>query len=121
MSLANLSILRQQLREHGAIYVPRALDDNSMRLARDAYQWSLCHPSKNSAQFQGTPQSPAKFYQDLLNPNVLVGYQRLLEESRAPDVVAQLWDSPDVWFMYEQVFLKEGGESRRTPWHQDSS
>jgi ectoine hydroxylase-related dioxygenase (phytanoyl-CoA dioxygenase family) len=23
--------------------------------------------------------------------------------------------------MYEQVFLKEGGESRRTPWHQDSS
>jgi ectoine hydroxylase-related dioxygenase (phytanoyl-CoA dioxygenase family) len=27
----------------------------------------------------------------------------------------------EVWFMYEQVFLKEGGESRRTPWHQDSS
>jgi len=121
MSLANLSVLREQLREHGVIYVPRALDDNSMRLARDAFQWSLCHPSKNSSQFQGTLQSPAKFYQDLLNPNVLVGYQRLLDESRAPDVVAELWDSPDVWFMYEQVFLKEGGESRRTPWHQDSS
>src|SRR5262245_53368681 len=58
MSLPNLSVLRQQLREHGAIYVPSALDDNSMRLARDAYQWSLCHPSRNSAQFQGTLQSP---------------------------------------------------------------
>ena len=23
--------------------------------------------------------------------------------------------------MYEQVFLKEGGETRRTPWHQDSA
>jgi ectoine hydroxylase-related dioxygenase (phytanoyl-CoA dioxygenase family) len=23
--------------------------------------------------------------------------------------------------MYEQVFLKEGGETRRTPWHQDAS
>jgi ectoine hydroxylase-related dioxygenase (phytanoyl-CoA dioxygenase family) len=32
-----------------------------------------------------------------------------------------LWRRADVWFMYEQVFLKEGGESRRTPWHQDSS
>src|SRR5271166_6619377 len=26
----------------------------------------------------------------------------------------------DVWFMYEQVFLKDGGAARRTPWHQDS-
>ena len=121
MSLQGISDLRRRLREDGAIHVPRALDENTMKLARDAYQWSLCHPSKNSAQFQGTPEAPSKFYQDLLNPNVLTGYQRLLEESCAPDVVAELWDSPDVWFMYEQVFLKEGGESRRTPWHQDSS
>ena len=41
--------------------------------------------------------------------------------SSAADIAAQLWGKPDVWFMYEQVFLKEGGESRRTPWHQDSS
>ena len=121
MALSNLSELRQRLREDGAIHVPRALDANTMKLARDAYQWSLCHPSKSSAQFQGTPEAPSKFYQDLLNPNVLVGYQKLLDESNAPDVVAEIWESPDVWFMYEQVFLKEGGESRRTPWHQDSS
>jgi ectoine hydroxylase-related dioxygenase (phytanoyl-CoA dioxygenase family) len=36
-------------------------------------------------------------------------------------VIADLWRAPEVWFMYEQVFLKEGGEARRTPWHQDSS
>jgi ectoine hydroxylase-related dioxygenase (phytanoyl-CoA dioxygenase family) len=121
MSLANVVKLREELREQGAIHVPNALDENSMRLARDAYQWSLCHPSRNSAQFQGTAGAPSKFYQDLLNPNALTGYRRLLDESCAADVVAELWDSPDVWFMYEQVFLKEGGESRRTPWHQDSS
>jgi hypothetical protein len=51
-----------------------------------------------------------------LNPNALTGYRRSLEELQAPDVIAELWNSPDVWFMYEQVFLKEGGESRRTPW-----
>ncbi|MGO9603766.1 MAG: phytanoyl-CoA dioxygenase family protein [Candidatus Binataceae bacterium] len=121
MALQNLDSLREELRRDGAILVRGALDSNSMCLARDAFQWSLCHPSANSAQFQGTPQSPSKFYQDLLNPNALTGYRRLLEESQAADVVAELWGTPDVWFMYEQVFLKEGGESRRTPWHQDSS
>ncbi|MET0274060.1 MAG: phytanoyl-CoA dioxygenase family protein [Phenylobacterium sp.] len=45
----------------------------------------------------------------------------MLEASPVPALVAALWDAPDVWFMYEQVFLKEGGETRRTPWHQDSS
>lgn len=39
-----------------------------------------------------------------------------------PEIVAELWQKPDVWYMYEQVFLKTGGEAeqaRRTPWHQD--
>jgi ectoine hydroxylase-related dioxygenase (phytanoyl-CoA dioxygenase family) len=45
----------------------------------------------------------------------------MLEESLAADIAAALWGTADVWFMYEQVFLKQGGKSRRTPWHQDSS
>jgi len=45
----------------------------------------------------------------------------MLEQSSIADIAADLWDAPDVWFMYEQVFLKEGGKSRRTPWHQDAS
>jgi ectoine hydroxylase-related dioxygenase (phytanoyl-CoA dioxygenase family) len=59
--------------------------------------------------------------QDLFNPNALPAYRRLLENSEAADVIAKVWGTGDVWFFYEQVFLKEGGESRRTPWHQDSS
>ena len=68
-----------------------------------------------------TKNSVATFYQDLANPQAPAAYRRMLEASPAPDIVAALWGTPDVWFMYEQVFLKEGGESRRTPWHQDSS
>ena len=36
------------------------------------------------------------------------------------ELITGLWDDPAIWFMYEQVFLKEGGENRRTPWHQDA-
>ena len=121
MSENNFTELGAQFQSDGVVCVRGALDSASRRLARAAYDWSLSHSSPNSAQFQGTPSAPAKFYQDLLNPDALTGYRTMLEESCAADVVAALWNAPDVWFMYEQVFLKEGCESRRTPWHQDSS
>jgi ectoine hydroxylase-related dioxygenase (phytanoyl-CoA dioxygenase family) len=30
-----------------------------------------------------------------------------------------LFDGSDVWLMYEQIWLKQGAATRRTPWHQD--
>ncbi len=117
----DINTLRKSFVADGVICVRAALDAESMRMAEDAYNWSLAHPGPLASQFQGTPQAPSKFYQDLLNPNAPGAYRPMLEASRAADVVAELWNSPDVWFFYEQVFLKEGGESRRTPWHQDSS
>src|SRR5258708_37700179 len=110
MSDHDWATLATQLKSDGAICVRHALDADSMRLARDAFDWSLSHPGPSHSQFEGTPNAPGRFYQDLLNPDVLNGYRHLIEESKAADVVAKLWDAPAVWFMYEQVFLKEGGE-----------
>ncbi len=112
--------LQQEFRENGVVYIENALDPKSMAMAEEAYQWSLAHPSPGSANFV-TRDSAATFYQDLANPQALAPYRKLLEESPAADISAKLWGTSNVWFMYEQVFLKEGGESRRTPWHQDSS
>ena len=39
----------------------------------------------------------------------------------AADICSALWGAADVWVRNEQVFLKEGGTARRTPWHQDAS
>jgi Phytanoyl-CoA dioxygenase (PhyH) len=121
MDAQTAAILRKQFRSDGVVCIRSALNRDSMTMAEDSYNWSLAHPGPYASQFQGTPDSPDKFYQDLLNGKVLTGYRRLLEASNAADIVADLWDSPDVWFFYEQVFLKEEGESRRTPWHQDAS
>jgi len=111
--------LQKEFRDKGVIFIEKALDPESMRLALEAYEWSLAHPSPSAATF---PQSvPGTFYQDLANPKALPAYRHLLEDSTVSDIVSALWSAPDVWFMYEQVFLKEGGTSRRTPWHQDAS
>ena len=49
-------------------------------------------------------------------------YLSAARDSSIPDIVAALWGSDDVWFMYDQVFEKtQGTSAARTPWHQDTS
>jgi len=110
--------LAGELRENGVVCVRNALDATSLALAQAAFDWSLAHPSPAANRYGG---GEGTFYQDLANPKAPTAYRELLEKSNAADIAAALWGSDDVWFMYEQVFLKEGGENRRTPWHQDSS
>jgi ectoine hydroxylase-related dioxygenase (phytanoyl-CoA dioxygenase family) len=110
---------REAYARDGVVRLPGALDAAELAAARAAYDWSLAHPGPGASRIRQATE--ATFYNDLFNPDCLTGYRAMLEASPIPALVADLWGSPDVWFMYEQVFLKEGGEARRTPWHQDSS
>jgi ectoine hydroxylase-related dioxygenase (phytanoyl-CoA dioxygenase family) len=103
----------------GVVHVAGALDAAALAHAEAAYDWSLAHPGPLASNIRQA--TATTFYQDLYNPDCLAGYRAMLEASPLPRLVAELWGAPDVWFMYEQVFLKAGGETRRTPWHQDSS
>lgn len=111
--------LRETYARDGVVFLPRALDATALADAQAAYDWSLAHPGPLASRI---PQrTSSTFYQDLYNPDCLTGYRAMLQRSPIPAMVADVWGTPDVWFMYEQVFLKEGGDTRRTPWHQDSS
>jgi ectoine hydroxylase-related dioxygenase (phytanoyl-CoA dioxygenase family) len=111
--------LRDAYARDGVIHIPQALSADQLSQALRSYEWSLANPGPGASRIRQTGE--ATFYNDLFNPACLTGYRAMLESSPIPALVAELWGSPDVWFMYEQVFLKEGGEARRTPWHQDSS
>jgi hypothetical protein len=110
----------EAFRRDGAVYLPGALDAEALAQTRQAYEWSLAHPGPGASRIRQS-DSDALFYQDLYNPGCVEAYRHMLLTTNVADITAAVWDSPEVWFMYEQVFLKEGGESRRTPWHQDSS
>jgi len=118
MNPESLSDLVSSLHDDGVVCVRNALDARSFELAQAAYEWSLAHPSPAANRYAG---GEGTFYQDLANPKAAPAYRALIEQSCAADIISALWGGDDVWFMYEQVFLKEGGETRRTPWHQDSS
>jgi ectoine hydroxylase-related dioxygenase (phytanoyl-CoA dioxygenase family) len=112
--------LRETYARDGVVHIPGALDATALAAAEAAWAWSVENPGPLASNIR-TRGSDATFYQDLYNPKVLTGYRAMLETSPVTRIVTDLWGRGPVWFMYEQVFLKEGGEARRTPWHQDSS
>ena len=113
--------VRKEFYQNGVVFLEQALDTEEIRMAQTAFDWSLEHPSPGAARFPSKDDAAAIFYQDLANPKAVAAYRNMLEKSPAADIAVAIWGTDDVWFMYEQVFLKEGGKSRRTPWHQDSS
>jgi ectoine hydroxylase-related dioxygenase (phytanoyl-CoA dioxygenase family) len=114
-----MDALRKAYREDGVVVLRGVLDVRAMADALAEYEWSLAHPGPGASRIK--QHGEALFYQDLYNPGCAEAYRPMLERSPLTRLIADIWQTPDVWFMYEQVFLKEGGESRRTPWHQDSS
>ena len=108
----------ESFRRDGAVCLRDALSPETMQLAQAAFEWSLDHPGPGASELPS--RGTGIFYQDLANPAALTAYDRLVRETEVGDLIAALWEQPDVWFMYEQVFRKEGGDTRRTPWHQDS-
>jgi ectoine hydroxylase-related dioxygenase (phytanoyl-CoA dioxygenase family) len=115
----DLAAARETYKRDGVVYLAQALSKDQLGEALAAFDWSLANPGPLASRV--AQKSDALFYQDLCNLECIPAYRSMLERSPLPGLIARLWESPDVWFMYEQVFLKEGGESRRTPWHQDSS
>jgi hypothetical protein len=107
--------LKADFERDGVIFLPGFLDAEALADAQDAYDWSLANPGPYGTTFPDDPGAR----QDLGNPGAFEAYRPMLERSPLPALLAKLWDSGSVWFMYEQVFLKANG-GQRTPWHQDT-
>jgi hypothetical protein len=113
--------LRETFARDGVVCVRDALAPHALQLALDAFEWSVVNPGPFSGVAYAT--TDGAFRQDLCNPGCLGSepYRRLLADPTVPALVADLWGSDEIWFMYEQIFLREGHAARRSAWHQDSS
>ncbi|HIE85958.1 MAG: phytanoyl-CoA dioxygenase family protein [bacterium] len=107
-------------REEGVVHLAGALSNAELLITREAFDWSIANPGKGATRLiAGTPGT---FYGDLANPACFSHYQAVHDKTSIPQIVSSLWQKPEVWFMYEQVFLKVATKDesvRRTPWHQD--
>lgn len=114
----NPSSLNQSFRSDGVVHIAGALSTATLKLAENAFNWNLSHPGPGAAELPAN--GSGTFYQDLANPASFAAYAELLDAAEIGRAIRSVWGKPDVWFMYEQVFRKSGGATRRTPWHQDT-
>ena len=103
------------LEHDGVVHLGGALDANALKLVEEAVEWSLSNPTANAVRFY--PDEDATFFEDTGQNHI-----DLVRRTGIDTMVSALWGGvDDMWYMGEQLFLKEGGTSRRTPWHQDTS
>lgn len=102
------------LQTDGVVYLGNALDAPALADLEAAVEHSFARPSEGAVHFY--PKEDARFFQDRGQ-----NYLPLVRRIGLDTMVARLWEEPRLWYMGEQLFLKDGGHSRRTPWHQDTS
>jgi hypothetical protein len=119
MTALQAALLTDDYKRVGVVKLPAALSPSQLAGLAAAFDWSVANPSPAAQHL--FPQPGTIFYQDLFNTLSWPRYVNAIAATDIPEIMAALWGCDDVWFFFEQVFLKQGGQSRRTPWHQDTS
>ena len=104
----------ETLENDGVVHLAGALAPDALAKMEEAIDYSFAHPSPTAKTFY--PDEPARFLVD--NGRNHAGVVR---ETGLDTMVSALWGVDRHWYLGEQLFLKDGGHSRRTPWHQDTS
>lgn len=104
----------RQLREDGVVMLGGALGAEALADVEAAFAASLADPGDGAVHFY--PDEDARFFQATGQ-----SYLPLVRRIGLDTMMAELWDEDRLWYLGEQLFLKDGGYSRRTPWHQDTS
>jgi len=114
---------RNAYERDGLVVLPKALDADAIARVEAAYNWKLANLGPYAQEVY--PDSDTVFIQASGDSGREPAFQALFEETPIPQIAASLLGGGDVWYLNEQLFLKEGGggavAGRRTPWHQDSS
>ena len=102
------------LERDGVVRLQGALTPQALAKVEAAVEWSFANPSPGAVRFY--PGEPARFLEDRGR-----NHAGLVREIGLDSMLRALWGVDRLWYMGEQLFLKDGGASRRTPWHQDTS
>ena len=98
----------------GVVMLKGALTPDAFARVEAAVEWSLAHPSPTAVRFY--PGETATFFEDRGK-----SHAGLVREIGLDTMLSAIWGVDEMWYLGEQLFLKEGGSARRTPWHQDTS
>lgn len=111
--------MKRDFAEQGAIVMRGLFAPDQLARARRSFDFGRAHPSPFAQQlFAGTAD---EHFNDQSNPENAAEYVSLIKELGLDRLVASLWGSSNVWFLGEELFIKSGGKTGRSPWHQDTA
>ncbi|HJM28561.1 MAG TPA: phytanoyl-CoA dioxygenase family protein [Acidimicrobiales bacterium] len=61
-----------------------------------------------------------EFIETIRNFEIIPEIRRLIYDSPIADLIGKLIGSENLWLYSDEFFIKQGGNSARTPWHQDT-
>ena len=103
----------------GATVLRGLIDPPALARLRELYDWCLANPSVLATKaLEGTPD---EFFNDVANRRARPLLERALEGLCFGDLLGEVWGSENVWCFGEETFLKQGDQTGRTLWHQDSA
>lgn len=109
--------MQREFREVGIVHLRNVLEPTWLQLIETGINRNLhVKGPYQKLHFEGTPR---EFYDDYCNYWNIPEYRMLMRDSPLVELIAELMRTKELRMLYEQIFLKQGGLSRRTPWHQD--
>ncbi len=104
--------------EVGAVFVPKILHPDWL----EAIEMSMTRVMNASGQTQHKFYEglDGEFIETIRNFDVTPELQRMIYDSPVADMIGRLIDSENIWYFSDEMFMKEGGNCARTPWHQDT-
>uniref|UniRef100_UPI003F490A16 phytanoyl-CoA dioxygenase family protein n=1 Tax=Cupriavidus yeoncheonensis TaxID=1462994 RepID=UPI003F490A16 len=110
---------RKAFMRDGAVLIEGCLNEEQLALCKQAFDWGVENPGPSSHDlFAGTEQ---RTLNDNANPYAKARLDEMVGALPFGQLFADLWGSEHVWYFAEELFLKHGGKSGRSPWHQDTS
>jgi ectoine hydroxylase-related dioxygenase (phytanoyl-CoA dioxygenase family) len=113
--------LDKALLSDGATVVRGLFDSAAMTHLQELYDYCFEHPSPLALSSE---RGEDRSYTDMLNsdPKVRELTETALEGQPIGEMLAEVWDSEHVWYLTEEIFLRESKTNKnRGVFHQDSS
>lgn len=115
----DIDAAREQFRSDGVVRLKGVLHPEFVDLVAAGIKRNLHSRGPFAAQLYAG--SDHEIIMDHSNFRTIPEYQILLADSPIVEIVSAVLDSTELWLFFDQIWVKQPGKERRTPWHQDAT
>lgn len=103
----------------GVVVLRRVFNQEWIDIMAEGVAQNMAHPSQYASENE-CEREEGRFFDDYCNWTRLAPFEKVVRESPAAALAAQVMQSQIAQFFHDHVLVKEANTSKVTPWHMDS-